>query len=103
MMKTILAATAALALTAASAIAQTTPITFKDASGNVWTVTEGGNNAEVSKLHISPDAAKACPGLRVKLEASKLGPKMEKDQKFRGDKRWHIVCDRSPLPQQAAK
>lgn len=70
-----------------------TLFTFKDDAGIVWTVTTPGI-APPSKLHMSADAAKACPSLRIKLEPSKLGPKMTAEQKFRGDKRWHIVCDR---------
>lgn len=94
----ILAAAAALALTTP---AFADPVTFKDSAGNVWTVTTPGIAAP-SGLHMPPDAAQACPGLRIKLEASKGGPKMSKEQKFRGDQRWHIVCDRSQ-PQQTQR
>jgi len=97
--KTLLALIAAVALTS---VAQAEPRTFKDAAGNVWTITKSVKDADVSRLMISPDAAKSCPQRRVMLEASNLGPKMTKAQKFRGDVRTHIVCDRSSSPQQAA-
>lgn len=100
MTMTKLALTAAALLVSVPAFAD--PITFKDPAGVVWTVTEGGNGADISKLYMSADAATACPGHRIKLEASKLGPAMTKDQKFRGDQRWHIVCDRTPVQQQRA-
>lgn len=71
-----------------------TVFTFKDEQGLVWTVTTPGI-APPSKLHMSADAARACPSLKIKLEASKKGgPPMTAEQKFRGDKRWHVVCVR---------
>ena len=68
--------------------------TFTDQNGIVWTVTSG-DVAPPSRLIMDEEATKACPGLRVKLELSKDGPAMTKKQKFRGDKRHHIACDRT--------
>lgn len=59
--------------------------------GAIWTVVEGPP-AAISAVHMAAGAAKACPSLKVRLEASKAGPPMTAEQKFRGDKRWHVVC-----------
>ena len=59
--------------------------------GKTWTVVAGPPQA-VSAVHMTAGAHNACPTLKVKLEPSKKGPSMTKEQKFRGDKRWHVVC-----------
>ena len=68
--------------------------------GDTWTIVEGGGNAPISRLNMTPGSSKACPSLTIKLEADKPtagGAKMAMTaaQKFRGDDRWHIVCVRS--------
>ncbi|MBI2610848.1 hypothetical protein HYW60_02855 [Candidatus Kaiserbacteria bacterium] len=83
--------------TPAPAAEELAPNTFKDGAGNVWTIVSGGNGAPPSALNMAPDADKACPSRKVKLEPVKgktNAPAFTADQKFRGDKRWHIACVR---------
>lgn len=64
--------------------------------GKTWTAI--GSNTPVSANHMFPGADKACPSLKVKLEkvtpSAKNGGAMTRDQRNRGDTRWHVVCVR---------
>jgi len=71
-------------------------VKFTDADGVEWTVT-GGDGASVSAWHATPGAAAMCPSHHVNFEEPKnpvTTIPMTKEQKFRGDHRWHIVCVR---------
>ena len=101
-MKKILLASAMFAAAFTAAYASDA-VTF-DADGVTWTVVGGGDGAPVSALHMSAGAAQACPTHTVKFDSVKTttggrAMRMTKDQKFRGDHRWHIVCVRDvPTP-----
>jgi|GEM_PF-5901569 len=52
----------------------------------------------ISRNMLSPGAGRACPHGNVRVEprpVSHGGAKMamDKEQRHRGDKRWHVVCD----------
>jgi hypothetical protein len=70
-------------------------VTF-EFEGQTWTAI--GAKSPVSANHMFPGAAKACPSLKVKFEkvrpAANNGGKMTRDQRNRGDERWHVVCVR---------
>lgn len=72
--------------------------------GEQVTVEIEGNCPKVSVPRLFPNAMDACPHSKVLLksvEATKAtGGAMDKEQKARGDKRWHVVCDWTAAPVQ---
>ena len=99
MKKTLSLAALAVVSLATAAFAQ--PVTF-DFEGDTWTITNSGNGAPVSGIHMTPGFKHFCPQLQIKLDATHKGPGLTKEQKFRGDTQWHVVCDRTAPPAAAA-
>ena len=56
-----------------------------------------GNCPGVSVPRLFPSALQACPHGNVRMEPAKVskatGGAMTREQRPRGDKRWHVVCD----------
>lgn len=80
------------------------PCTFSF-EGEAWTLISGGRlGAPVSAQHMTPGFGAQCPQhaiTQVPVKATAGGPsmKMTKEQTFRGDTRWHNLCDRrAPIP-----
>ncbi len=94
----LLAAVAVAALTAPASAGPEVKFTFE---GQTWTII-GSSGAPVTRVDdlMTPGAARRCPNRVVKLEARRASTgttaqRMTTEQKFAGDKRWHIVCQHS--------
>ena len=92
MKKLVLSTALTLALACAAAA---NPVTF-EFEGRTWTITNSANGAPVSRINMTSGFHQACPHLRIKLEATRRGPKLSPEEKFRGDTTWHVVCDWAP-------
>jgi len=93
------------ALTAANAAqAQSNPNNTFEFEGQTWTITGGDwNGAPITANMMTPGFGKVCPMRAIKLVKVKNttgGPKMAMtaEQKFRGDYRTHVLCDRGYVP-----
>ncbi|MEY4747534.1 MAG: hypothetical protein RLZZ416_583 [Candidatus Parcubacteria bacterium] len=94
MKKTLIVATALVLI--ASTASSATEFTFKIVGG----APEGSSFHNYQPYG---DPTRTCPGGNVRLEPAKPnagGKKMTKEAIARGDKRWHVVCVRGPVPQQ---
>ena len=67
---------------------------------DTWLLTHGGRGTPMTAVHMTPGFGAFCPQHAITLEPAKPtagGRKyaMTPDEKFRGDVRFHVMCDRT--------
>ena len=93
-------AAAALSTILSSAALAGQPVVSFQFEGDNWVVTNSGDGAPITGIHMTHGFAQWCPNHAIKLEATKKGPGLTKEEKFRGDIQWHVACDRTYVAQQ---
>jgi hypothetical protein len=95
MIKLALAAALAAALVVASTAAFADPLVTFEFEGARWTITNSADGAPVTAIHMTPGFGQVCPQHAIRIEKTTRGPGLTKDQAFRGDHQWHVMCDRA--------